>query len=1053
MKPPKIVPAKVMCGAMTALAIVATQIATVRAELTHRYSFASDASDSVGTAHGTLQGNAVVEFGAVSLDGTAGTYVDLPSRLITGYTAVTFEAWATMYNNGAWTRLFDFGGISGANGRDYIFFAPRSGTPDSRLVISDADPGYNHEEMVTTPTLTDDGSALHIVGVLDPARNWGALYINGVLVSSNPNITIPLSEVDAASCFLGRSLYSADPYMVGSIDEFRVHNSALNSAEVAASYASGPDTPDYSPGTLTDLSISLLPQYRVGARLTPTLKATYSKVGEIVLGLADVTLSSSKPDVVEVAANKVMIARSPGTTTITAAIDGKTATADVTVVPAPATLVNRYSFNEPAGSTEVVDSVSGQNGMCYPDQSGTRTIGLGTGQAVFPGGASYTESPYIDLPDYLISNRTNLTIEVWATWTEPTDSSWSRIFDIGSSTKGDNPHNSGGGTSSFWLSPRSGGGVLRFDAWNGTTGYTLAGTSAMPKNRECHIVCTYAPDYGVSELWLNGVRLATMPADFALSSLNDANVWLGLSQWDDPPFQGSINEFRIYEGALSEIDIALRRQAGPDKLPSDPGLLQSLAASAPALLLGNPAGSQAAVLANFQNTPNVDVTALSSTSLKSTDPGVFTVAAGGLLRPVAVGTASLVATYGGLSATTSVSVLAPTSLTLVAPSSLYAGGPLANAVLTAQYAGTNANVAGFNGVTFSSDKPAVASVNNTGGILPLRAGTAVITATYGGLTANATIEVTMAPTHQQATLIHRYSFSEAPGTAVVNDLVGTAHGELRNPGNGSDFTGAGRLVLAGGAWDAVPEPAYVNLPNGLVSSLTSVSIEGWVRWAGGGSWQRIFDFGRNSSETEDVYANPGQSYMFLCPLSGAGTFRFAIKQGTGPEQPVLDSAPLPTGQDVHFVLVYDTAAGAARLYRDGQRVATGPIVLPLSVVEDLNVYLGRSQWTDPVFAGEFDEFRIYSGSLTEDQVAMTFAAGPNTVPDLTPAPALTANLSAGNLELRWPAAATGFVLESSPALGTGANWQAVSQSPQTEGSNLKVVLPTTGTASYYRLRK
>ncbi|MCX8108476.1 MAG: hypothetical protein N3G20_06705, partial [Verrucomicrobiae bacterium] len=341
-------------GATAGLAILLTQVTPVLADLTHRYSFTSDASDSVGTAHGTLRGNAAIEFGAVSLDGTGGTYVELPSRLVTGYTAITIEAWATMFNNGAWTRLFDFGAISGANGRDYIFFTPRSGTPDTRLVISDADPGYNHEEMATYPTPIDDGMPVHIVGVIDPPRGWCALYINGVLVASNPNITIPLSEVDAVSCFLGRSLYEADPYMIGSIDEFRIHNSALTSPEVAASYAAGPDVVDYSPGTLTGLSISLQPQYRVGARIIPTVQARYSKVGDVVLGLADVTISSSNPDVVQVAANKTMLAKAPGNATITAAMGGRTATANVVVVPSPAVLAHRYSFNEPAGSTVVV---------------------------------------------------------------------------------------------------------------------------------------------------------------------------------------------------------------------------------------------------------------------------------------------------------------------------------------------------------------------------------------------------------------------------------------------------------------------------------------------------------------------------------------------------------------------------------------------------------------------------------------------------------------------------------------------------------------------------
>ena len=58
--------------------------------LKHRYSFSTDASDSVGHADGTLVGAASISSGQVHLKGTRGTYVNLPGGLIAGYPAVTF---------------------------------------------------------------------------------------------------------------------------------------------------------------------------------------------------------------------------------------------------------------------------------------------------------------------------------------------------------------------------------------------------------------------------------------------------------------------------------------------------------------------------------------------------------------------------------------------------------------------------------------------------------------------------------------------------------------------------------------------------------------------------------------------------------------------------------------------------------------------------------------------------------------------------------------------------------------------------------------------------
>jgi hypothetical protein len=42
--------------------------------------------------------------------------------------------------------------------------------------------------------------------------------------------------------WLGRSQFSPDPFFNGSINEFRIYDQALSGAEVAASFAAGPDT-------------------------------------------------------------------------------------------------------------------------------------------------------------------------------------------------------------------------------------------------------------------------------------------------------------------------------------------------------------------------------------------------------------------------------------------------------------------------------------------------------------------------------------------------------------------------------------------------------------------------------------------------------------------------------------------------------------------------------------------------------------------------------------------------------------------------------------------
>ena len=80
-------------------------VTTQAAALKHRYSFEKDVSDSVGHADGMLMGAASITNGQLHLDGTRGTYANLPGGLIAGFDAVTFEFWASLGTNQGWCRV------------------------------------------------------------------------------------------------------------------------------------------------------------------------------------------------------------------------------------------------------------------------------------------------------------------------------------------------------------------------------------------------------------------------------------------------------------------------------------------------------------------------------------------------------------------------------------------------------------------------------------------------------------------------------------------------------------------------------------------------------------------------------------------------------------------------------------------------------------------------------------------------------------------------------------------------------------------------------------
>jgi hypothetical protein len=80
---------------------------------------------------------------------------------------------------------------------------------------------------------------IHLTSVYDPPAGTEYWYTNGVLVSQNTGVTVPMSYVDDVTNFICHSIYTTDPHEDINISEFRIYNGALTSAEVMASQVLG----------------------------------------------------------------------------------------------------------------------------------------------------------------------------------------------------------------------------------------------------------------------------------------------------------------------------------------------------------------------------------------------------------------------------------------------------------------------------------------------------------------------------------------------------------------------------------------------------------------------------------------------------------------------------------------------------------------------------------------------------------------------------------------------------------------------------------------------
>jgi len=214
----------------------------------HRYTFEDGtAGDSVGTADGTLHGNAVIMDGSL-VTAQQDDWMSMPGQIIdvNSFSEVTIEAWftPTAGANTSWTMLAYFGGStdpdpSAGLGDNGFFMTAARGDDVSRAAISvgNTDAPYSVETGVNGPEY-DDGLLHHMVCTINATDI--ALYIDGQLQGiAALSETNHLSGVSNELALLAKGGYGSDPEWIGAIHEFRMYDVALTAGDVKALFNAG----------------------------------------------------------------------------------------------------------------------------------------------------------------------------------------------------------------------------------------------------------------------------------------------------------------------------------------------------------------------------------------------------------------------------------------------------------------------------------------------------------------------------------------------------------------------------------------------------------------------------------------------------------------------------------------------------------------------------------------------------------------------------------------------------------------------------------------------
>jgi uncharacterized repeat protein (TIGR03806 family) len=275
-----------------------------------------------------------------------------------------------------------------------------------------------------------------------------------------------------------------------------------------------------------------------------------------------------------------------------------------------------------------------------------------------------------------------------------------------------------------------------------------------------------------------------------------------------------------------------------------------------------------------------------------------------------------------------------------------------------------------------------------------------------------------------AGITNRWSFNNASGAAApgltLTDSIGGATATV--VGTGASFNGS-NLTLPGSSPNnsnqpANTIPAYIDLPNGIISSKVNLTVEIWATAVSMQNSQRLFDFGRVNTAgvgggaageiTNGSTTAPGTTSardtinLNLSRSNSLNQQRLETRLNSGTATQGDTALITATGVEYHYVITFEDGVGSfgatgGRLtwYRDGDFLSSIDVNFRLSSLADVNNWLGRSQFSNDWTANiRYNELRLYDHAFTTSEIAASRVAGANPAAPTVQADAITMNLGA-----------------------------------------------------------
>ncbi|MGW1026716.1 LamG-like jellyroll fold domain-containing protein [Streptomyces sp. NPDC002577] len=212
-----------------------------------------------------------------------------------------------------------------------------------------------------------------------------------------------------------------------------------------------------------------------------------------------------------------------------------------------------YTFDADDLSSGTVKDSSGNglDGTLVNGSTATVVDGAGGGSALdLPGGAPSSDGAYVRLPRAALAGATDLTVSARVRW-DGTASSWQWIYALGKDTN-----------QYLFSTPYNGDGKLRTAVTTSGGGgeAQVTGYAALPADTWKTLTVTLDTTEDRVTAYLDGAAVASAKTTISASQLLDASTtfagYIGKSFYQDPLFDGAVDDFAIYHSALTAAQVA-----------------------------------------------------------------------------------------------------------------------------------------------------------------------------------------------------------------------------------------------------------------------------------------------------------------------------------------------------------------------------------------------------------------------------------------------------------------------------------------------------------------